>query len=123
MPGHPPRREVFGDVTDLDSLVRAMPGGVDAVFNLAGDASARARNDARKQRVHVEGTQDVVAAALRRLAKRLVQTSTAGAIGEHGERIDEETPSAASSSRVPTFRTKWMVAEGLLAAGAGSLAS
>lgn len=102
-----PVERVVGDVTDLDSLVRAMPSGVDVVFNLAGDTSAWARNDERKQRVHVEGTRNVVAAALKRRARRLVQTSTAGTFGEHGERIDEETPSTASSSRVPTFRTKW----------------
>lgn len=84
-----------------------MPSGVDVVFNLAGDTSVWARNDERKRRVHVDGTRIVVEAALQRRAKRLVQTSTAGTIGEHGERITEEIPSTASSSRVPTFMTKW----------------
>jgi dihydroflavonol-4-reductase len=102
-----PVERVVGDLTDLDSVVRAMPSGVDVVFNVAGDTSVWARNAERKRRVHVEGTRNVVTAALQRRAKRLVQTSTAGTIGENGERISEETPSTASSSRVLTFRTKW----------------
>jgi dihydroflavonol-4-reductase len=102
-----PVERVVGDVTDLDSVVRAMPPGVDVVFNLAGDTSLWGRNDERKRRLHVEGTRNVVEAARKRRARRLIQTSTAGTIGEHGERIAEETPSSASSSRVPTFRTKW----------------
>jgi nucleoside-diphosphate-sugar epimerase len=102
-----PAERVVGDVTDLDSVVRAMPAGVDAVFNVAGDNTLWARNEGRKRRVHVDGTHNVVQAALERGARRFVQTSSAGAFGEHRGRVTEATPSNAASSRLATFRTKW----------------
>jgi nucleoside-diphosphate-sugar epimerase len=98
---------VIGDVTDLGSLVKAMPAGVDAVFNLAGDNTLWARNEERKRGVHVAGARNVVEAAIQQGAKRLVHTSSAGAYGEHHGTVSEETPSTAASSRLATFRTKW----------------
>lgn len=102
-----PVDRVVGDVTDLGSLVRAMPAGVDAVFNVAGDNTMWARNEKRKRRVHVDGTHNVIEAAIRQRAKRLVHTSSAGAYGEHHGIVSEETPSTAATSRLATFRTKW----------------
>jgi nucleoside-diphosphate-sugar epimerase len=102
-----PAERVVGDVTDLGSIVRAMPPGVDAVFNVAGDKTLWARNDRRKRRVHVEGTRNVVEAALERRARRLLQTSSAGALGGPLGSVTEDSPSMAASSRVATFRTKW----------------
>jgi dihydroflavonol-4-reductase len=102
-----PADRVVGDVTDLGALLRAMPSGVDIVFNVAGDNTLWARNEERKRRVHVDGARNVVEAAIRQRAKRLVHTSSGTAYGEHHGRVDEETPSTASSSRVATFRTKW----------------
>jgi dihydroflavonol-4-reductase len=102
-----PVDRVVGDVTDLGALVRAMPAGVDVVFNVAGDTSLWARNDERKRRVHVDGARNVVEAAIRQGAKRLVHTSSAGAYGEHLGMVSEETPSTAATSPVSSFRTKW----------------
>ncbi len=83
-----------------------MPAGVDAVFNVAGDTTLWARNDDRKRRVHVTGTHNVVQAALERGARRLVQTSSAGTLGAPRGTVTEDSPSAAASSPVSTFRTK-----------------
>jgi nucleoside-diphosphate-sugar epimerase len=102
-----PVEHVIGDVTDVDSLVRAVPPGVDTVFHLAGVTSVWGRDDDRKRRVHVEGTRNVVEAVLRRGARRLVHTSTAGTLGERGHGISESAVSRAASSRIATFRTKW----------------
>jgi nucleoside-diphosphate-sugar epimerase len=102
-----PVDRVVGDVTDLGSLVRAMPDGVDAVFNVAGDNTMWARYEKRKRRVHVDGTHNVIEAAIRQRAKRLVHTSSAGAYGEHHGMVSEVTPSTAATSRWATFKTKW----------------
>jgi nucleoside-diphosphate-sugar epimerase len=102
-----PVERVVGDVTDLDSVLRAMPACVDAVFNVAGDTTLWGRNDERKRHVHVAGTHNVVKAALERGAKRFVQTSSAGTLGGPRGTVTEESPSAAASSPVATFRTKW----------------
>ena len=67
------------------------------MFDLAGDTSVWARNDERKRRVHMEGTRNIVTAALARHAKRLVHTSTAGTLREHGDEITEDTPSTGAA--------------------------
>jgi dihydroflavonol-4-reductase len=102
-----PVDRVIGDVTDLASLVKAMPSGVDVVFNVAGDNTLWARNEERKRGVHVDGARNVVEAAIRQRARRLVHTSSGFAYGEHHGRINEETTSTAASSPLATIRTKW----------------
>jgi nucleoside-diphosphate-sugar epimerase len=102
-----PAERAVGDVTDLGSVVRAMPAGVDAVFHVAGDTTLWARNDERKRRVHVTGTHNVIEAALVRGARRFVQTSSAGTLGGPRGTVTEDSPSAAASSPLSTFRTKW----------------
>ena len=53
-----------GDITDPSSCQRALPAEVDAVFHLAGDTSHWKLGDARQTEVNVEGTRNVVAAAV-----------------------------------------------------------
>src|SRR5512139_2269299 len=55
-----------GDVTDADSLMRALPEGVDAVFHVAGDVSLWSRRNAAQDRINIEGTRNMVGAALAR---------------------------------------------------------
>jgi nucleoside-diphosphate-sugar epimerase len=97
---------VKGDVTDPASCERAVPAGVDAVFHLAGDTSHWKPGDERQTKVNVEGTRNVVAAALRSKVRRLVHTSSIAAYGFQPCRINEQTPSSALDSPINYFRTK-----------------
>ena len=97
---------VKGDITDLASCQRALPAGVDAVFHLAGDTSHWKLGDARQTKVNVEGTRNVVAAALRSKARRLVHTSSVAAYGFQPSRITEEMQSTALDSSINYFRSK-----------------
>lgn len=97
---------VEGDVSDADSLARAMPEGLDCVFHVAASTSMWSRNDALLERVNVGGTRNVVEAALARGARRFVHTSSVAAYGLHDGRIDEDTPQLGASSWIGYFRTK-----------------
>ena len=71
---------VHGDLTDSQSLVSALDG-IDTLFNVAAryDLSRRARKDA--YRANVDGTRDLMHAALRAQVDRVVHTSSVAAIG------------------------------------------
>lgn len=97
-----------GDLRDPASLVRAMPESVDVVFHVAADTSTWSARDRTQTEINVAGTRNVVQAALRRGAKRLVLTSTAAAWGKHDQPIREETQSNAPRSRVNYERSKWL---------------
>ncbi len=82
-----------GDVTDRDSVRRAMDG-VSRVFNVAGTTSMRARDTDRVFDVNVGGTRNVMEEALRAGVVRVVHTSSCSAVGTappHGT-IDETEP-------------------------------
>jgi nucleoside-diphosphate-sugar epimerase len=113
-----------GSITDADSVARAMPEGCDAVFHVAGNTSMWRGGDAEQTRDNVDGTRNVVRAALARKARRFVLTSTASAWGEqHALPYDETATSNALASFVNYERTKYLaelevekgIAEGLAA--------
>jgi dihydroflavonol-4-reductase len=84
---------VEGDVLDPESLKVAFKG-VDKVFHLAGIISIMPGQNSLVQRVNVEGTRNILVAALRAGVERLVYTSSIHAIRRvpHGTIIDETLP-------------------------------
>jgi nucleoside-diphosphate-sugar epimerase len=106
-----PVRLVEGDLLDPGSLTQAIPGRVDAVFHLAADTSFWSRHDARQTRVNVEGTANILAAALAAEARRFVHTSTWNTYGlEQGE-LSEEMPQLGGRSWINYNRTKFLAEE------------
>jgi nucleoside-diphosphate-sugar epimerase len=97
---------VQGNITDATSLEKAIPQGVDAVFHVAGNTNVWSPRNAQQTRDNVNGTRNMVAAALKRKAKRLIHTSSFLAYGFHQETITEETPSTAAESGIHYFHTK-----------------
>jgi len=95
-----------GDVTEPDTLMRAMPEGVDCVFHVAASTSMWSRRTSELERVNIGGTRNVVDAALARGARRLVHTSSVAAYGFHPGRIGEDTPQRGADSWIGYFRTK-----------------
>jgi nucleoside-diphosphate-sugar epimerase len=69
-----------GDISEPDSLVKAMQG-VDNVFHMAAYARIWAKDPSIFYKVNVEGTRNVLQAAKQTGVKRVVYTSTAGVIG------------------------------------------
>lgn len=102
---------VVGDVTDAESVGKAMPTAVDAVFHVAGDTSLWSGNNARQDRINIEGTRNVVSAALAAGTRRFVQTSTASVFGIQNGRIDERSPRLGRVSPVNYQRSKYAAEE------------
>jgi dihydroflavonol-4-reductase len=82
-----------GDVTDRRAVRRAMEG-VERVFHVAGRTSLRARDHAGVFDTNVGGTRIVLEEALSAGVKRVVHTSSVGAIGvaKPNSTADERTP-------------------------------
>ena len=87
-----PIRLVEGEIEDAASLERAMPENVDAVFHVAGDVSLWSGHRERQWRTNVEGTRNMVAAALAKRARKFVHTSTVSVYGMQTEPFDETAP-------------------------------
>lgn len=97
-----------GDITDAGSVLAAMPDGVDVVFHVAANLNQWSRGNARQTRDNVDGTRNVVAAALARRAGRLVHTSSIAAYGQQRGRIDESAEQQGGRSWLNYQRSKFL---------------
>lgn len=99
---------VEGSITEPDSLITVFPDKVDAVFHVAGNTSMWSPRNKIQTRDNVEGTRNMVAAALKGGAKRFIHTSSVAVYGHHPHRMDEETQSNAIRSPLNYYRTKYL---------------
>jgi nucleoside-diphosphate-sugar epimerase len=100
-----------GSITDPGSLAAAIADGTDTVFHVAGDTNMWRKRNAEQTRNNVDGTRNIVEAALAKGVRRLVVTSSISAYGPVTGAVTEETPSRAAQSRVNYERTKWQAQE------------
>jgi dihydroflavonol-4-reductase len=100
-----------GAITEPATLLKALPGGTDTVFHVAGNTSMWRKADAEQTRDNVDGTRNIVEASLARGVRRLIVTSSISAYGPVGGAITEETPSLAAGSRVNYQKSKWEAQE------------
>ena len=77
-------------------------------FHVAGNTNLWSRRNHIQTRDNVEGTKNMVAAALKRQSKRFIHTSSTAAYGHHQQRINEETQSNAIQSPINYHRTKYL---------------
>jgi len=94
------------DLLDPGALRAAIPERADALFHVAGDTSMWARHRRRQERINVEGTRNVVRAALERGVGRLVHTSTVAVFGPCSEVVTEDMPHGGAESWIGYLRTK-----------------
>ena len=85
---------VLADITDRESLRRAFQGAT-AVFHVAADYRLWTRDSRPMFLANVDGTRNVMFAALEAGAKRVVYTSSVATLGINadGSSADEKTPS------------------------------
>jgi dihydroflavonol-4-reductase len=100
-----------GALTDPASLLAAIPEGTDTIFHVAGNTNMWHGGNAEQTRDNVDGTRNVVDAALAKRVRRLVVTSSISAYGMVAGEINEETPSLARNSRVNYQKSKWQAQE------------
>lgn len=98
---------VRGDVTDAESVRRAMRG-CDCVYHLAAWVQITPWGLETARRVNVDGTRHVCAAALEHGVRRMVHTSSIAtlATGTLTEPTDEGVPWNLGDLNIPYYRTK-----------------
>jgi nucleoside-diphosphate-sugar epimerase len=96
-----------GALDDRSSLIRGIPGGCDAVFHVAGNTNMWSRANAQQTRDNVDGTRNVIDAALEKKARRFVHTSSVAVWG-HQPRVpfDETAPVLGAQSTMNYARSK-----------------
>jgi nucleoside-diphosphate-sugar epimerase len=101
-------QRVVGSTTDLASLKAAIPPETDTVFHVAGSTNLwRGKNEQQSQD-NVQGTENVVEAALAAGARRLVVTSSVAAWGHLDGDISEQTPQRGGESWINYQKTKYL---------------
>jgi len=102
---------VVGELSDSNSLIAAIPAGTDTVFHVAGNTNMWHGGNAQQTRDNVEGTRNLVEAALAKKVRRLIVTSSISAYGPVDGEISEETPSLAANASVNYQKTKYEAQE------------
>ena len=99
---------VTGDLRDAESLERAMQG-CEKVFHVAADYRLWSKDPAEIYRSNVDGTRNVLNAAVRTGVSKVVYTSTVGCIGlpQNGEG-NEDTPVGITEMTGHYKRSKWL---------------
>jgi nucleoside-diphosphate-sugar epimerase len=110
-----------GELSEVNSLIAAIPSGTDTVFHVAGNTNMWRGGNAQQTRDNVAGTRNVVEAALAKKVRRLIVTSSISAYGPVDGEISEETPSLAANAKVNYQKTKYQAQEIALAAVARGL--
>ncbi|MFL6351348.1 MAG: NAD-dependent epimerase/dehydratase family protein, partial [Bryobacteraceae bacterium] len=83
---------VTGDLRDPESLARAV-AGCDLVFHVAADYRLWSKHPEELYRSNVDGTRNLLEAAVNAGVERVVYTSTVGCVGmPQGRPGDEDTP-------------------------------
>ena len=104
---------VYGDVTDIVSLLEAFKG-IDTVFHLAGVIAYKGSDRALMERVNVQGTANVVEVCRECHVRRLVHLSSVVAIGgsrSSSEILDEKSEFNVHDLNLGYFETKFAAEE------------
>jgi dihydroflavonol-4-reductase len=100
--------KVYGDVTDIDSVRKAVDG-CDTLYHAAGLVSFKQADYDKMEEVNVRGTNNVLTAAMEAGVRKAVYTSSVAAIGlkPGKEPADEETPFDPGSTDIEYILSKY----------------
>jgi len=105
----------IGDIVDADSLRQAVPRNVDAVFHVAASTNVWAGNNDEQDRINIDGTRNMIEAAVEAGARRFILTSSFTTWGFQRGLITENSPRSRNSDWINYVRTK-RIAEDLVKA-------
>lgn len=94
------------DILAPSDLEKAIPENTDALFHLAADVRITSRRSDDQQAINIDGTKNVIEAAIKKKVGRFLFTSSMAAFGLHDTRIDETAQSNAIESSISYFMTK-----------------
>ncbi len=95
-----------GDITDADSVRAAVPTGVDCVFHVAASTNIWSRKNKIQTHVNIEGTRNVLEAAIYAGAKRMIHTSSFVVWGFGEALLTEQSPRLGNADWINYVRTK-----------------
>jgi dihydroflavonol-4-reductase len=98
----------FGDLRDREAIERAMPG-CDEVYHVAADYRLWVPDEASMYAANVQGTRNIISAAHAAHVRRIIHTSTVGALGIASDGLGREgTPVTLEAMIGPYKRSKFM---------------
>src|SRR5580698_7521654 len=113
-----PLEIVRGDLRQFDSVARAVDG-CNEVYHVAADYRLWLTEPAPMYATNVNGTENIIRAAVNAGVSRIVYTSTVGALGiPHGGVGREDTPSSLAEMPGHYKRSKYMAEQAALEAAA-----
>jgi len=95
-----------GDVVDAASIAAALPRNADAVFHVAASTNLWSRKNPDQTRVNIDGTQNMLDAAVAGGVRRFVHTSSFVTWGFQDTVITEESPRTDRFDWINYVRTK-----------------
>lgn len=106
---------VVGNLTEEASL-RTACAGCDALFHVAADYRLWTRNPQAMMAANVDGTRNILRAAMDAGVSRIVYTSSVATLGVRpdGQSADEETPATLADMIGPYKRSKFLAEEAVL---------
>ena len=106
----------IGDIVDAESIRAAMPEGIDAVFHVAASTNFWSRNNDTQTQINVDGTHNMIEAAVAAGAGRFIHTSSFVTWGFPGTVFTEQTPRVDTSDWINYVRTKTLAEQAVLKA-------
>ena len=100
-----------GDITDRDSLVKAMPKNTDAVFHVAASTNFWARHNTAQDLVNIDGTRNMIEVASDAGARRFIHTSSFTTWGFRDTELSEESPRTETTDWINYVRSKHLAEE------------
>ena len=97
-----------GDISDANSLENVIPAGADAVFHVAARTTFWSRRNAMQKATNVDGTANVMDAAIRAGAGRFIHTSSFATWGFPDGVFNEDSPRTDRSDWINYVRTKYL---------------
>lgn len=94
------------DILAPSDLENAIPENINALFHLAADVRITSRRSDDQHAINIDGTKNVIEAAMKKKVGRFLFTSSMAAFGLHDTRIDETAQSNAIESSISYFMTK-----------------
>ena len=95
-----------GDITDSASVLEAMPESTDAVFHVAASTNVWSGNNDAQSLINIEGTRNVIQAAVSRHAARVIYTSSYVAWGIKNTLLTEQSPRSSNTDWINYVHSK-----------------
>ena len=106
----------LGNLADSSSVMAAMPENLDAVFHVAASTNFWSKNNATQDRVNIDGTRNMVEAAIAVKARRFIHTSSFATWGFQNTALTELSERTDTSDWINYVRSKHLAEEVVLGA-------